>query len=124
MHRMRIRGNNHGAWPCESLFYYDLISDPPSRRIKAEAMFSSECLYLGIFVQIGRAGVLNVVIQTDNGLLRIVNPCGSHRPELMRHRRSVVVSHTMLWATSKCSRHSEQAFLQGGQLRNVVQSFP
>lgn len=46
-------------------------------------MFSSRYLYLGIFVQIRQAGVLDTVIQADNDLPRIVNPRGSHRPELV-----------------------------------------
>jgi hypothetical protein len=59
------------------------MSDASCSRKTAETMFSSRYLYLGIFVQIRQAGVLDTVIQADNDLPRIVNPRGSHRPELV-----------------------------------------
>jgi hypothetical protein len=58
------------------------MANAPSSRKPRETMFRSKCLYLGIFVQIRRAGVLYVVIEADDDLLRIVNPRGSHRFEL------------------------------------------
>lgn len=73
-----------------------MTNAPSSRKPRV----SSKCLYLGIFVQIRRAGILYVVIKTDNDLLRIVNPRGSHRSELGCHWRGVVVGHTVLWTTS------------------------
>lgn len=83
MNREERRSLPHGAWPCETLFHDDLMSDAPSGREKADAVLVGKRLYLGVLFEIRRAGVLYIVVQADDDLLCIMNPRGSHRPELV-----------------------------------------
>jgi hypothetical protein len=79
---MGIRGNGHSAWPGISFFNHYLVSDAPSRGIKVDAMLCGESLDLPVFLEIRCAGILDVVVEGYDDLLRSVDLRSSHGHEL------------------------------------------
>jgi hypothetical protein len=109
---MTVRGYAQPAWPDKQLFdltrcyhttirfsnrrdaYHDLVADRIAGGEEGDAMLLRECLNLLILLKVGLALVLNVVIECENHLPRVLDLSGAHGHELLRDGPGVVVRHT------------------------------
>ena len=90
---MRIAAHDKRAGQNETLLDHDLMADPTTRRIKHHAVFLGERLDLGVFRQVLRTGVLNVMVEGVDRLPRVGHRCRTHAFELGDDGCRVVVRH-------------------------------
>ena len=75
------------------LLDHHLVADARARRIEVDALFAGEGLDRAVLGQVFLAPVLDVVVQGEDGLARLVDPLRADGLELLHHGRGVVVRH-------------------------------
>ena len=75
------------------LLDHHLVADSRPGREEVHALLAGELLDPTILVEVLRRRVLDVVIEDEHRLARIVDPRSADRPELLHHGRRVVVGH-------------------------------
>lgn len=63
--------------------YHDLVADRIARGEKSYTVFLGKCLDQLVFTEIGFALQLNLVVNRENRLRRVLDSCGIHRPALV-----------------------------------------
>ena len=76
----------------------------PTTLLEIDSVFLGEGFNGAIFLQVGLVAILDVVIEGEDELLRIVDLLGADRFELAHHGRRVVVSHGVKRADGQRSR--------------------
>lgn len=90
-----VRGHRNSARPGISLLNHDLMANTTAGAIEGNAVMAGELLDQSVFLQVGLALVLNIVIQRQYDLLGVVNFGGADRGELGHYGKGVVVGHTL-----------------------------
>lgn len=63
--------------------YHDLVADRIARGEKSYTVFLGKCLDQLVFTEIGFALQLNLVVNREDRLRRVLDSCGVHRPVLV-----------------------------------------
>ncbi len=90
---MRVGGDDERPRHHVLLLDHHLVPDAGARRIEVHPLFTGKRLDGGVFGQVLGRVVLDVVIEREHRLLRIVDARGSDGAELRHHRSRVVVGH-------------------------------
>jgi len=90
---MRVGRHNERARQDVAVRHHDLMADAGAGRVEVDALLSGEGLDLAVLGQVGLRLVLNVVVERENRLARIVDAIGTDGAKLLHDRGGVVVSH-------------------------------
>ena len=88
---MAVRGHRHHAWESVALLDHDLMSDASTRRIEIYTHLGCELFDAGIFLEVGLAVVLDIVIQREHRLAGIRHRSGPYALELAHDGAGVVM---------------------------------
>src|SRR5207253_777006 len=73
--------------------HHDLVTDTRARGIEVDAMLFGEGFDSAIFFQVRVVAVLDVVVESEHNLVRVVNFFCADTLELAHHRGGVVMGH-------------------------------
>src|ERR1035438_6503876 len=90
---MGIRCDDERTWDHVPAFHHDLVSNARSRRLPIYSLLLGERFNRAILLQVRFVLVLDVMIERERKLLRILHFLGANALELAHHRRSVVMRH-------------------------------
>ena len=79
----------------EALLDHQLVADPGARREERDSLAVGKLLDAPVLRQVFLAGVLDVVVEGEDGLRGVSDPFGADGAELGEHRPRVVVGHDM-----------------------------
>lgn len=80
-----------------ALFNHQLVSNASAGWIKADAMLAGELLDLPVLFEIGATGILQVMVEGHDDLLRAANLRSACRHVFEGDAPRIVVAHTSLW---------------------------
>jgi len=80
-----------------TLFNHQLVSNASARWIKPDAMLASKLLNLPVLFEISETGILQVMVEGHDDLLRAENLRSARRHEFEGDAPRIVVAHTSLW---------------------------
>jgi len=94
--RVAVAGHHEAARLDEAVLEHQLVADAGAGGMEDHALVGGELLDLRVLGQVRLARVLDVVVQGEDRLPRIVHPARAELLELQQHRRGVVVGHDVV----------------------------
>lgn len=84
---MAVAGNGEGVGEGVALFDEDLVANAAAGGVEVDGMLAGESLYGGVLGEVLGGLVLDVVVESEYKLFRIVDACGSYGLEPLGRKK-------------------------------------